>query len=1028
MRDGIYEQIINSDIFQELRLLEADKLIQDSDLDQLEAPALLSHYLGRIIERSLEIVRDERGLELEDSSLERQIGLANRIIDVINLTLGNDFSQPEILRQGKLLQSITSKINRSAPLDEAAKPIRPELPLTKSSLFTGEPTEPTMMAEFQKEILSSDAIYMVVSFVMKRGVVLIYDQLKYFSEVLKRPIYVLTTTYMGNSQFAGIEMLANLPTAQVKISYDSNLTRLHAKSYIFERHSGFSTAYVGSSNLSKAAFTDGAEWNIKLTEQHSPAVFKKMRYTFERYWNDTGFVSYDPKNETHRTRLQQALSKEGRKTTDRLDMTLAGFDIQPYDFQKVILDMLEAEREVHGHYRNLLVAATGVGKTVISAFDYKRFLTANPGARLLFVAHRQEILKQSLKRFREILKNPNFGELQTGYSQAGSIDHLFITIQSLGSQNLIERTAPDFYDYIIVDEFHRAAADSYQDLLDYYQPKILLGLTATPERMDGKDIFKYFNHRIASEMRLPEAIEKRLLVPFHYFCIDDDSVDLRQVEWVSGGYSESGLYNLYERVNQRRVRTIARSLDFYLDSLSDMKALGFCVTVEHAELMERSFNEMGIPAISITGQTDQATRDQAVTRLESGEIKVIFTVDVYNEGVDIPLVNTVLFLRPTQSLTVFLQQLGRGLRSAPGKEQLTVLDFVAQAHEKYNYEDKFRALLYRSRHSLYESLKENNLALPAGCHFQMEKMAQEIILKNIRQAIINKNLLRRRLEAFSATTEKDTTLANFLDYYDMSIVDFYGKNRSFSELYYQEELKPEINRRLKNLITLDGWHLLTAGIAFFRDGTSFSDPRELGVYYYSFFDKPPKQMGFSSMAQALDSIRNLQRESREIVTILEYQRDHIGFVPKTLELNSKAPLEVGSKYTLSQALASVGYFHETAAPAFREGVLHLKEHKTDLFFVTIQKSDKDYSEATLYQDYYISEEKFHWQSQNMVRQDSPTAERYRTHQANDHDILLFVREHRTLSTGITSPYRFIGKVTYLEDEGSQPVSFVWKIG
>ncbi|HHT20627.1 MAG TPA: DUF3427 domain-containing protein [Tissierellia bacterium] len=1021
MKDGIYEQIINSEIFLELRALEDEKLIERSDLDQMEAPALLSHYLSRIIERSLEIIRDDRSSEA--GSLERQIGLANRIIDVINVTLGHDFTQPEILRQGRLLQSITSKLDRSV-----ARPIRPELPLTLSSLFTGDPSEPTMMSEFHKEILSSDAIYMIVSFIMKRGVVLIYDQLKYFSEVLKRPIYILTTTYMGNSHFSAIEMLAKLPTAQVKISYDSNLTRLHAKSYIFERHSGFSTAYVGSSNLSKAAFTDGAEWNIKLTEQHSPAVFKKMRYTFERYWNDSGFVSYDPANEAHRTRLGIALSREGRRSSDPLDMTLSGFDIRPYDFQKVILDMLQAEREVHGHYKNLLVAATGVGKTVISAFDYQRFLKEKPGARLLFVAHRQEILRQSLIRFREILKDPNFGELQTGHDQAQAIDHLFITIQSFASQNLIARTSPGFYDYIIVDEFHRAAADSYQDLLAYYQPKILLGLTATPERMDGKDIFKYFDHRIASEMRLPEAIEKRLLVPFHYFCIDDDSVDLRQVEWVGGGYSEAGLYDLYRRVNQRRIRTIARSLDHYLDSISDMKALGFCVTVEHAELMADSFNKLGIPAISVTGQTDRTTRSQAVSRLESGEIKVIFTVDVYNEGVDIPLVNTVLFLRPTQSLTVFLQQLGRGLRTAPGKEQLTVLDFVAQAHEKYHYEDKFRALLYRSPRSLYESLKDNNLALPAGCHFRMEKMAQTIILDNIRQAIIDKRLLVRRLEAFSAATEQATTLANFLDYYAMPITDFYGRDRSFSELYLREKLDPTINRRLKNLITLDGYQLLSAGIDFFRDGKAFEDDRQLAIYYYSFYDQPPKRAGFLSMHDGLETIRRRRAENREIVTILEYKHGHVGFVSQPVILNSGAPLEVGASYTLSQVLAAVGYFNGDRAPAFREGVLHLKDAQTDLFFVTIQKSQKDYSEATRYEDYYISEEKFHWQSQNKVRDDSDTAMRYRTHRENDHDILLFVREHKALPSGITSPYRFVGNVKYLEDHGSQPVSFVWQIG
>lgn len=1024
MKHGIYEQIINSDIFQELQALAQTSEIEQADLDRLEAPALLAHYLSRVIEKSLEIVRDDHP---EDESLYRQIELANQIIQTINQQLEPDLKQATIEQPASLLHSIRSRLNQSLASSPPSA-IRPERSLTISSLFTGDPTEPSMMAEFKKEILSCDAIYMIVSFIKKRGLVLIYDELSHFSNVLGKPIYVLTTTYTGATDFSGVELLAALPTAQVKISYDTNLTRLHAKSYVFERQTGFSTAYVGSSNLSKPAFTDGAEWNVKLTEQHAPAVFKKMRYTFERYWNSPEFVAYDHTNEVDRQRLQQALTREGRKTTDQTGrVRLAGFDIQPYDYQKTILDMLQAEREIHGHYRNLVVAATGVGKTIISAFDYQRFSQQYPGARLLFVAHRQEILEQSLARFREILKQPNFGELQTGRSSAGSLDHLFITIQSIASRDLLARTSRDFYDYIIVDEFHRAAADSYQAMLEYYQPKILLGLTATPERMDGKDILQYFGHRIASEMRLPEAIEKRLLVPFDYFCITDDSVDLRQVEWVSGGYSEAGLYNLYQLVNQRRMQTIARSLEHYLSDIDEMKALGFCVTVEHAELMARSFMELGIAALSVTGRTDDRTRDQAIERLRSGEIKIIFTVDVYNEGVDIPEVNTVLFLRPTQSLTVFLQQLGRGLRTAPGKDQLTVLDFVAQAHEKYSFEDKFHSLLYRSSRSLYDSIKTNNLALPAGCHFQMEKVAREIILENIRQSIINRKLLKRRLAAFEQTTGHEPTLAAFLDHYRMSLLDFYGSDRSFSELYYDQPLESRINRRLKNLITLDGRRILSAGLAFFRDHEPFSHEREEAIYYYSLFDAPPRQAGYATMQQALEWVRGLPDECQEIISILDYQLAHLRFVPQSVRLNVDTPLEVGASYTRDQILAGLGYFNSAAKPAFREGVLHLPDAKTDVFFVTLNKSDKDYSEATMYQDYYISDELFHWQSQNRVRSDSLVAERYRTHQSRGHDILLFVRQDRRLGS-ITSPYKFIGKAAYQMDQGSQPVSFVWRIG
>lgn len=289
---------------------------------------------------------------------------------------------------------------------------------------------------------------------------------------------------------------------------------------------------------------------------------------------------------------------KAEKYFDTNNAEIYTMDIQPYSYQQEILDKLDAERNVRGYYHNLVVAATGTGKTVISALDYKRFRKQNAGrpCRLLFVAHREEILKQSLYTFRAVLKDANFGEMFVGSYKPDSIDNLFMSIQTFNSQDFTAKTTPDFYDYIIVDEFHHAAAPTYQKLLSYYQPKILLGLTATPERMDGKSILPYFNNRIAAEIRLPEAIDCKLLCPFQYFGVTD-TVDLDNLKWTNGGYDKgelSRIYTLSGMMANRRADLVVSSLLKYVTDINDVKGLGFCVTIEHAEFMTDYFNAHGI--------------------------------------------------------------------------------------------------------------------------------------------------------------------------------------------------------------------------------------------------------------------------------------------------------------------------------------------------------------------------------------------------------------------------------------------------
>ena len=589
LNDGLYEQVINNKLDTELSEC-TDKLSTTASIDKAEASKVLSKYLTKVVEKGLDSIIDNGG------DISSQVELVNKIVSVIkDETRESDFSEMSVAERAEQLLSLFDKKNSLLALNENANIVRPETSIAQSSLFTGAIHEPQMYTELKKEIVSCNKIDMLVSFIKWSGLRLIMDELTTFTKN-GGELRIITTSYMGATDVKAIEELRKLPNTQIKVSYDTKRTRLHAKTYVFYRDTGFSTAYVGSSNLSNAAISSGLEWNVKITKKDLSETIDKIVATFESYWNSTEFEYY---SEEQKERLARALKAE--KYHDSNNPELYTMDITPYSYQQEILDKLNAEREVRGYYRNFVVAATGTGKTVISALDYKRFRKQNPDkpCRLLFVAHREEILEQSIYTFRAVLKDANLGEMFVGKYKPDSIDNLFISIQTFNTQDFTEKTTADFYDYIIVDEFHHAAAPTYQKLLEYYKPKILLGLTATPERMDGKSVLKYFNNRIAAEIRLPEAIDRKLLCPFQYFGVTD-TVDLDSLKWTVGGYDKGELSKIYTfsgMAANRRADLIINSLLKYVTDIDAVKGLGFCVSIEHAEFMCRYFNEHGIPSM-----------------------------------------------------------------------------------------------------------------------------------------------------------------------------------------------------------------------------------------------------------------------------------------------------------------------------------------------------------------------------------------------------------------------------------------------
>ena len=1032
LQPGLYEQVINNALTSELQEIpEARKAI--APIDKAEASKVLAQYLADVVQKGLDNVLAKK------RDLSAQIGLANQIIDLIQKTTQEaDFASLSVnQRAEQLLALLREQDPRLATGRSAADLPRPETSIAQSSLFTGAIQEPQMYTELKKEILSADRIDMLVSFIKWSGLRLLMDELQEFTQN-GGELRVITTSYMGATDLKAIEALRFFPNTQIKVSYDTKRTRLHAKTYVFYRNTGFTTAYVGSSNLSNAALSSGLEWNVKVTHRDLPETIDKIAATFESYWNSDEFEYYA---EDQRERLARAL--KGEKYLDGSNDPVYTMDITPYSYQQEILDKLEAERTVRGYTRNLVVAATGTGKTVISALDYKRFRKQHPGSpcRLLFIAHREEILRQSLYTFRAVLKDANFGELFVGNYRPERIDHLFLSIQTFNSQDFAAKTTPDFYDYIVVDEFHHAAAPTYQKLLSYYQPQILLGLTATPERMDGKSILPYFGNRIAAEIRLPEAIDRKLLCPFQYFGVTD-TVDLNTLKWSAGGYDKGELSNLYTlsgAVANRRADLVISSVLKYVTDIDEVKGLGFCVSIEHAKFMSRYFNDHGIPSIFLTGKSSEEERTTAKDRLVNGSIRFIFVVDIYNEGVDIPEVNTVLFLRPTESLTIFLQQLGRGLRLAEDKECLTVLDFIGQANKRYNFEDKFAALLSNTSRSVTREIKDGFISVPKGCYIQLEKMAARYILDNICASYGNTAGLVSRVASFTEDSGLELTLANFLNYYHLDPRAIY-KFSSFSRICaradamadFHEPLEDVLTKALGRLAVINSrrWISFLLNLLPQLDNVDFGalgqlEQRMLQMFYVTVWGKAIEDWASDEVLDNLYGLSDSPVLLKELLDLLRYRYEQIDFIDEPVDLGFDSPLDLHCTYTRDQLLVAMDFLKPATV---REGVKWLPDKSLDVFFITLNKSDKDYSPTTLYKDYSINERLFHWQSQSTTAADSPTGQRYIHHRQRGSKVLLFVREFKTdRITGGAEAYTFLGTASYVKHQGSKPMNITWKL-
>ncbi len=589
---------------------------------------------------------------------------------------------------------------------------------------------------------------------------------------------------------------------------------------------------------------------------------------------------------------------------------------------------------------------------------------------------------------------------------------------------------PPQFDVVVIDEFHHAEAATYRRLLDRLHPGELLGLTATPERSDGVDVRSFFDGRTAYELPLGDALDQDLLCPFHYFGVADNT-DLTVIEWSRGAYDVTGLSELYTG-NDGRARLVLKALDREVTDTSRMRALGFCVSVAHAEYMARVFTEAGIPSRALSGHTPLAMRAQAAAALRHREIRCLFTVDLFNEGVDLPDVDTLLLLRPTSSATVFLQQLGRGLRRTPGKPVLTVLDFIGQHRREYRFDLRYRALTGTSRSRLRQQIEHGFPFLPSGSQLVLDRVARDIVLDNVRGALSRS---RRELIA-DLRSHGDLPLAEFLFESGRELADVYRRpGQSWTGLRREAGLPalpagPDEDALLRRVVALAHVNDPERSAAYTQllatpDGPSYGDlsPLDQALARMLFFTVWPDLGDFASFDAGLARLRAHPAVVAEVEELLALTTDRARHIPRPLDILGVTLLSHAS-YCREEILAGIGWANWQRKPHGRAaGVAWTPGTGVDALLVTLRKEERDFSPTTRYRDYPLATDLFHWESQNSTSRDSATGRRYLEGGSR---VLLFVRTTRKDDLG-TAPYLCLGEATLAEHRGERPMAITWRL-
>ena len=980
--------------------------------------ALISRMIGRVVAEEVEQFVAEKLESIDENARKNPNWLKDAMED---LASRGCLSKEGLPIDDRVLKEI--KVSERA---EQTK--RPTTELDECALIVPDGRSPTLGNEIALELESANHADWLVSFIKLGAIRAFYPQLQAFCGKANPDgsprLRVATTTYIGATDAKALELLFKLPNTEVKVCFNTSQTRLHAKAYLFRRDSDFGTAYIGSANLSTPALSSGMEWTVKVSQTEIPYLYASAVQAFEGCWNNQNFETCTAND---LPRITDALARARVVMSSTVDVSgndaFKSIVLLPHPYQVKMLEALMVERD-NGQKRHLVVSATGTGKTMVAAFDYGQQMKAlNRYPKLLYIVHRTDILRGAAEKYRAVLKDDNFGcVLSDGDALTASNGNQIFCTPQTWKTHFRDRGqyAADFFDMIVMDECHHTQAAGYQELLDYYKSAIdagktdLLGITATPFRADGRDIRPDFGGDFTHELSLAEAIENGHIVPFNYFGVDDDT-DFSQIHWKNGGATEKEIEAVIAQ-NGQHLDHVYQTLTEYVQGTSTLRGIGFCAGLKHAERARAFMESKGVPSAVLSGESSQEERKRVIDAMSTfpPRVNIVFVADLFNEGVDIPCVNTVLMMRPTHSPLVFIQQLGRGLRIAPvqyDKHELLVLDFVGNHNREFNGFSRYVQMSTRRDIPIEKQIEMGMPFLPAGCSVTLTKQAREKVLRNIREftAALRGQALKNHLIECIKNAGRDLSLKELMERVSLDApAPIFRQARpgvlngtALRDEAFESNSGDGFNTIAQNdsRQMISYWRKMLNGD---MDGMSAEDVHMSKFFLLSAFY--PK-VSLQKTDAVWDDFMSRRGIVKDMLEFLDWRASRVEPLRVVTFAETSKYLELHRTYNSKQISASIG----RSGGVIMSGTDFNRERNLDSFFITIRKPEAEFSPSTMYKDYAKSPHVFHWETPGRTTVDSSEGQRYLLGLSKK---MLFIRHSKKVRLDVTGQHDLPGATAY----------------